>query len=373
MSSNDLPRQQKSISIHGDYFRGNFGDHLLIQILVGWTRECLKGVRVNLPFCPEKYKELLHADSIGEHGLHSASALVFAGGGYFGEPARGVETWTARNFSRYVEVGLQAVERGTPLAIIGVGVGPISDRRFREGVMTLVNEAKVVTVRDDESLEYLQDYGAKTDHVLVTADSALTLASLREDPGIREGVHRRRRQLGSRPGEKLCAIHLPMPRGPGLYDGVIQQILKWQAQNKEKCRFVGFLDDSIGVRIPWKAQVLHLFKYWHKEMGLAHPSTVESTIEAVAMFDCIVTSKLHLGIVATALGRTVLSIPGHPKTKRFYRQVGLEDMCISMDQFGDDHIERCLARGNPDGSRLRQSIQEAWKNREALSQFLAAL
>src|SRR6202007_2101045 len=59
----------------------------------------------------------------------------------------------------------------------------------------------------------------------------------------------------------------------------------------------------------------------------------ENHIALIGGVDGIVTTKLHVGIVGCAMEKPVISMPGHSKTPRFYKQVGLSEQCIS--QSGD--------------------------------------
>jgi len=47
--------------------------------------------------------------------------------------------------------------------------------------------------------------------------------------------------------------------------------------------------------------------------------------------DMIFTSKLHVGIVSSTLGKNVVAVPYHSKTVRFYNQIGNGDRCLNHD------------------------------------------
>lgn len=48
--------------------------------------------------------------------------------------------------------------------------------------------------------------------------------------------------------------------------------------------------------------------------------------------DCVLTCKLHVGVVASTLGASVIVAACHPeKTKRFYQQIGESQRCCSLD------------------------------------------
>src|SRR5690606_12928160 len=47
----------------------------------------------------------------------------------------------------------------------------------------------------------------------------------------------------------------------------------------------------------------------------------------INLLDLVITTKLHVGIVAVALATPVLAFPYHPKVTRFYDQIQASDRC----------------------------------------------
>ena len=69
---------------------------------------------------------------------------------------------------------------------------------------------------------------------------------------------------------------------------------------------------------------------------------VDDLLRQIAKYSLIFTSKLHVGITATALGRKVIAMPHHPKTMRFYRSLGLQQFCLEGDEQISTKIERLM-------------------------------
>src|SRR5690606_8675741 len=89
----------------------------------------------------------------------------------------------------------------------------------------------------------------------------------------------------------------------------------------------------------------------------------------------VVTDKLHVGIVARALGTTSLAVPTHQKTKRFYDQLCASEDCIPMDTVDADAFSSGLHRQLSVGdyelpSEVRQLSE---RNRELLKEFIRGL
>jgi hypothetical protein len=79
--------------------------------------------------------------------------------------------------------------------------------------------------------------------------------------------------------------------------------------------------------------------------------------------DCVVTTKLHVGIVSTSYEKYIVSCPSHPKTSRFYNQVGLSNNCFpnAADDFSpvSDSLDFWYSGGGLDFSGM-------WKCRKSM-------
>ena len=62
------------------------------------------------------------------------------------------------------------------------------------------------------------------------------------------------------------------------------------------------------------------------------------TAALISKLSAILTTKLHVGIVAYALGVHCESFATHQKTPRFYKQIGRASQCIMLDDISDKNI-----------------------------------
>src|SRR5690625_1789856 len=220
------------ICVHGAAHATNFGDLLLHQILINWIREINPKIHVNLPYSPLSNLYDIGADSVGLDEARDAKALIFSGGGYFGEPTEDIDSWSQRNYERYVQVGLKAIEQGLPVAIIGVGAGPLTDSRIRSGIVRLFNSSAVAAVRDQESYDYLVEYGVTPERLCVTADAALTLSSRLKDPSFLQKSLNLKERL-ARPEKKLLGQHIQGSWKCPYNRNVDSQIYKWKSKTDQ--------------------------------------------------------------------------------------------------------------------------------------------
>jgi polysaccharide pyruvyl transferase WcaK-like protein len=97
---------------------------------------------------------------------------------------------------------------------------------------------------------------------------------------------------------------------------------------------------------------------------------VDDLMERIADCETIITSKLHVGIVASALGRKVISLPVHPKTSRFYKDLAVQEFCLERERQNASEIARLLSKDVPfmfDRDRTAIRIAEM---RQALEMFV---
>lgn len=362
-----------TIALHGAYRHDNFGDMLLLGIYIRWIRETYPGCRVILPFLRTSLTGVVNADGRGLAELLRASALVYGGGGYFGEPNSGRTRWALRNTWRHMPVGLLARMRGIPIAISGVGAGPLSSGLARRLFVRLFGWADAVAVRDVESRGFMAQYGVEAGRMVVTADAALSLDESDVTPGALAEAHRAFRALPGSWRIGFNVAHSIRLRG---MDPLLEDLRTFAADHPQAA-FVFFLDEGAG-----RGESYHVTRMAREiERRVAAPAAVvpyrspDQVLGVIRALDLVITTKLHVGIVACALGTSVLAFPAHQKTRRFYEQIGAADRCLPLDQLGPgdalDRLER-FARGELGPAPVPPAVRAAaLNNRTVLAEFLA--
>jgi polysaccharide pyruvyl transferase WcaK-like protein len=362
-----------TIALHGAYRHDNFGDMLLLGIYIRWIRETYPGCRVILPFLRHHLTGLVNADGRGLAELQRASALVYGGGGYFGEPNSGRTLWAMRNTWRHMPVGLMARMRGIPIAISGVGAGPLSSGLARRLFVRLFGWSGAVAVRDMESRDFMAQYGVDADRMVVTADAALSLDESSVTP---EALAEARQTLGALPGSWRIGFNVAHSIRLRGMDPLLDDLRTFAADHPEAA-FVFFLDEGAG-----RGESYHVTRMAREiERRVAAPAVVvpyrdpDQVLGVIKALDLVITTKLHVGIVACALGTSVLAFPAHQKTRRFYEQIGAADRCLPLHQLapGDAlaQLER-FARGELGPAAVPPAVRAAaLNNRTVLAGFLA--
>ena len=171
------------ISLHGAYYNNNFGDLLLIKIFENWIKAKVNQTIV-YPLVPQADRDSFRTHfpkaTIGLEQSQRWQALIYAGGGYFGEPESNRNKtfggkWNKRFFRLHVLPAEICLWQKIPYAILGVEAGPLSNIFVRQEVRRIVKNARVLSVRNIESKQFLQEELGIRSQINVAPDAALAL------------------------------------------------------------------------------------------------------------------------------------------------------------------------------------------------------
>lgn len=317
----------KKVVIHGCYDNHNFGDMLILEMI----RHALRDMRDIECACP--WERVCISGEVRNHGrgwrdVLSANAGVFGGGGYLFAGAR---SW------RYYLPARIWQARGIPYIIIGVGVGPRMDPAKTKWVRALCEGATTICVRDEESKHLLHGTGVSQNRVQVTADIVLGLEA-KHFPSA--AVAAGEKMLVAFPrGKRLLGLHFPNACGP----------LRVSSQHPFYARdpsskFVELIKGlSELLRMNRDIQLVWLFDYlrggstlrgirtvckrWLPDMAFMPYHDHWSAAYSLGRLHGVITTKLHVGIVAWAQGVPCCAYASHGKIRRFFRQIGRSDFC----------------------------------------------
>ena len=337
----------KRVAVHGSYFGYNFGDTLLCALFCNWVRQSLGDVHVVLPLASRRNRALIGADSRGILAFLLSSELVLCGGGYFGDSGSPSLKWSVRNYFRHFLIAELAILLNKKVYILGTGVGPISSPFLRKRLRRIADAAQCIVVRDQEASRFLKEIGVSIEPI-VDMDAALYLTTEFFEETAPATVSDDSANVRSSPlGATKLAIHLS-DYGAEDWSAMADVIVRFCATHKD-VRPVLITDsktrtgkaaaqDKASRRLEQLLPAPACFYYG------GDPRELCRLLDEV---DLIVTNKLHVGIVSTVLGKDVISLPQHVKTPRFYRQIGMSEVCVTQDRpKGLDDLLRIWAGGN---------------------------
>lgn len=317
----------KKIVLHGCYNTSNFGDLLLLDMVTGSIQE-EEGHIVLTPWISDAEKNTVKATSIvSVSDFLSADVGVFGGGGYFvdvpGNPKKAVK------LLRYAMPAFLWRMFRIPYAIVGVGVGPELSFLGGKIVKFICSGAKLISVRDEASKRLLIEQGVNQNHIGVVADLAICL----QYKDIPEPSITKAKSLINDTQKFKLGIHLSIAEG--LEDDIVAfaDILNKSIQkNKNKNIDVYWFFDHAESNLSKIQQIVDN----HENYYLVKKQNHWVTAAFIGQLDSVITTKLHVGIVAFALGVLPFGISNHGKTKRFYEQIDRSD--YQTDYNGDFSI-----------------------------------
>ncbi|MBR6030654.1 MAG: polysaccharide pyruvyl transferase family protein [Bacteroidaceae bacterium] len=355
--------KQNIISLHGSYFGKNYGDILLVNLFAKWIRSLCPNTVINMPLGGRSTAPDLDYDTTGIMNLFRSKALIFCGGGYFGEKPKHYQRWAMRNFKRHGIIGLLAVLFHIPFAIIGVEFGPISSCWFRKFCIWLAKHASVVVVRNEESLKFLGDNGIS--NAVLSADAVLTLPDIIK-PNNNNDIE-----------VPNIVIHMDTITASYL-DTTLLLIKSITDAAKETFSDYNLIIISDGTNRwfdqPFFAPVLTYLSQ-NKINYKTYPyETCQKLIDIINSSQYIITTKLHVGITSLALNKRVFSFWTHSKTPRLHKMANNERYCLEYKNINEETKRMLKSFFLVSPYELNQDLKDkAQRNRIELNKFLHTL
>lgn len=362
---------KKNIYVHGSFMNDNFGDFLLYEAIMNELERYKKEYYIYSADVSNTYDPLYPVNRKSKiKSIFSADLAVFGGGGYFGEPDKLKLYWSLKFLIRHA-VPLSVLRmRGVPYAILGVGVGPLSFSLPRLLAKYIFKGAKEISVRDNESMEYLRKIGVKNE-IRVVPDWVM---SMDESDLVKEQQVEDKNELTRcfDNTKKNIFVHLSTKNhqnGQGL-SLVIDELVKFAQSQKEINFIIGC--DQAGQTQEVRAQeiVNKLPKERTKLLKYQGPRLLCS---AINKSDIVITDKLHVGIVGTRLHKKVLAFASHSKTLRFYRQIGSSEYAVHLKNVDKELVNNLFNNVLEASSvNILENINKARENKNILHGFIKA-
>ncbi|WP_111656355.1 polysaccharide pyruvyl transferase family protein [Isoalcanivorax indicus] len=365
----------------------NFGDQLLRDLYMSWVKEV----------CPKAEMEfLMHKGLYSRKGdwvksISSADLLVFNGGGYFGEKPFLNDgwikkiikkmAWGLRNDDVYGSAFRIAEAQSVPVVISGVEVGPISNPIFRRVVARAINYSSYCCVRNGESHSNAISMAIKGKKVNLAVDSAMSIDRDRINDLYPESLPSRVDRADRFFMLGLHVHELTDCADVNYFKGLVSKV-RDEIPNGYELKIVVIHDQKKAGQHP--ARSADAERLLVNAIDIDHVLSYQEPgqlLKEVSELDLVITTKLHLGIVARSLSVPVISCPSHViKTKRFYDYIEELDFCdYNKEGFKDGLPEKLmmyLRSGQYDGMCVKEAVKKSAKTSElnfkdAVSSLLA--
>lgn len=224
-----------------------------------------------------------------------------------------------------------------PLAMIAPGAGPWAAGHGARRIHQTVCSCSLVTIRDEESADFLETYcRVPKEKLQVTSDLVLALSLIDIPPSSFIAVEK---TLGPK-NKKRIGLHLEvLTKQPELIRRFMELPIFRASEIWKEWAFFFFFDNTgedsdvlrrMAINTPFERVPIVLMEdHWQ-------------TAALISSCDAVLTTKLHVGITASAFGIPCFGYSFHSKTARFYRQIGREEFQINWDSHSMGIIDSWL-------------------------------
>jgi colanic acid/amylovoran biosynthesis protein len=267
----------------------------------------------------------------------NADLIISTGGTYL------VEHYDLKE--RFVQLWL-ALETPARVVLFTQSLGPFRRALNKSWMRSIARRAQLIMLRDALSAEHLQQIGARTESVLVTADAAFALA----DPAkIVEAATRKRK--------------------PHLHVGISVRFWKHYRSGDHDVQFAAYLSGvaalierlitTRGADITLISTCQGVSEYANDDSLCAervrdlvraeHRSKVSvdkdfhtpfELMGILSTFDMVVATRMHMAILAMCVGVPVLPIAYEFKTRELFKKLGLERWVTDIEECSADLLPR---------------------------------
>ena len=168
---------KNSILISGYYGFDNSGDDAILKAIVKDIRSKNSKININvLSNNPEKTKAMYGVDAVDRFKLKEVFSaikntdLFLSGGGSLLQ-----DVTSTRSLLYYLTIMKITKLLGKPVMVYANGIGPVERKINRFLTRRILNKVDLITLRDNRSMEYINDLGVKNTNTFVTADPVFTL------------------------------------------------------------------------------------------------------------------------------------------------------------------------------------------------------
>lgn len=350
----------KKIVLCGATHGTNFGDTMFGLMFYEYIKTRYPDIDIYFTKASEYLKKCENGCREYKQNWDDIDGFIYISGGFFGESPNEKLKNRYFRFMNYVSYGLKAKRKNIPIAVIGVGAGPIQNVVLRRLIISLCNYAEAISVRDIQSYQFLKKNGCENE-MTVTSDSAQSIERKefqkwfynQDDPILKT--------------KKRILVHCPTSVVQEYKDKIIQTVDKLY-KNDESAE-VYFCNDSLAGKQNLKEMIA---AYTGKNKKIYLYDDPLDFIRFLRKMDLIITPKLHVGIFSATFGKAVISFPIHPgKTTRYYQQIGYPERSIPLSEVKEEQVSRMISQFINNPIRLPKEIYEkSAKNFEILDRFI---
>ena len=325
------------ILISGYYGFSNLGDEAILTSIQKALREEY----------PEVELTVLSANPILSSQLHGIKAisrtdlktiwkelgrndLLISGGGSLLQ-----DVTSSRSLQYYLFIMALAKLRRLPYMIYAQGIGPINSKLNQSLTRLILKGAKVITVRDQQSLDELASIGLPQEKLILSADPVL-LYENKPSKKAEEILNSLNIQAAQKPW--IAVSVRPWGKDQSWLDQIAKALDQVIEKTKGHILFIPMQqkeDEAVALKI--RARM----KERADVSCLPHGYTVEDVIALMAQMDLVVGVRLHALVFAAIAGTKAIAIRYDPKVDHFAERVG-QTLAGRLDKIESDYLSQLI-------------------------------
>ena len=335
------------------YGHPNVGDEAIVTAMAQDLYQCLGDVEISFLSAWEELSQQNHPDlrviksksfvGVGEttRAIRDADLLIVGGGGIIQDAT------SLGNLLFHLSRMVVAYVTNTPFMGYAVGVGPLTSKVARSLTKSVLNKAKMITVRDQLSADLLDEIGLSPNLVQVTADPVMNLRFLEgvDQHALVRKIHRLKET-----GHPLIAVSIrPVLDNyriiPGSYPislssarliqavvEVIRQFIDTYDAHVMFCSMHPTQDDPIGRHLVEQINDPLRVTFVHADI----PPQIMMSVLGQA--DMCLGMRLHSLILASRSSVPLVALSYAPKVEGFMRLLGQQNGVIDPVNWNFDAI-----------------------------------
>lgn len=253
--------------------------------------------------------------------------VIIAGGSFWNN--KHLVNDAKKRYLRFVLPALLYVIQRKPVYILGVGGGAVDTLWLRKKMIRVLEHSDRVLFRDEYTCEVFAGYGVKN-KLEVTADVALVIKS-----DMLDKLEEKESLDLKANGRKKLLLHIPdsFYANSCIVERILPALIQFLKIHKEYLLVLSH--DNIREKAVDEEQKIEELRSILNNEGISYYFYNYHDCWQMCSFinemDCIVTLKLHVGVVGCALNKCVISFPVHrEKTDNFYKMIGESERCVNM-------------------------------------------
>jgi O-antigen biosynthesis protein len=344
----NMGSKSHKVLIAGYFGFGNTGDETILEAMIQDLRILEPDISISVVSGnPQETTNLHHVKSVAWAVMREIIAemktcdLVILGGGgifhdYWGFDTSTILTSKHIGISFYTSIALLTSILNIRLMLYSVGVGPLLTENGKFYVRVISELASVITVRDDESKNQLEDLNISAERIIVTADPVFRLQLSQPDASKTNNYTSGEFQIG------IALRNWDVGIIPELWEANVALALDQFLDNYPKATaiFVPFQDsqEQLLDDLEISTRIQNLLRHSNRTKVLNETSTYFDRAINLSQCDIVLGMRLHSLIMAINCGKPVVGLIYDPKVKNLMSQVGIDKYAINLYEATDSMI-----------------------------------